>query len=225
MNFTALLPNGMTKDRWIASLKPGTTFCTRRVQICASCGENSLKHDKNKGFCPNMPFPTSKVMKWQPLPPVLKVGKKYAICSGRGTKAICECGHKAHPNERIIYDMELNEISLMKDGTFDPSITINKSCDICKPLSCELLSVVDEEEWKIKTGVGGGQTIYLDNKKAGMTPDEALVDGLARVGEVYEKILSEEAHREGFDTWQQLNDWIEKHYGGRLRMWRIAFKR
>ena len=36
MNFTAELPNGKTKDIWIASLPIGTIFTTRRTMKCAN---------------------------------------------------------------------------------------------------------------------------------------------------------------------------------------------
>jgi hypothetical protein len=44
MNFTAKLPNGLTKDKWIASLPIGSSFCTRRTIKCANCGEIAFQH-------------------------------------------------------------------------------------------------------------------------------------------------------------------------------------
>lgn len=219
MNFTAQLPNGMTKAVWIASLKPGDTFCTLRPMKCSNCGENSLKHDKNAGFCPNMPFPTSKVMKWQPLPPKLKPQllmntnecqisswKKYAICSGRGTKAICEnCGGKAHKGNYLVeLGMEAGKRSV-KCGNYKIG---EVKCSDYKPLSCELVSVMDEEEWK--------NTMSFAAEVWGHVED-------AKTGE--RKRMKEEAKREGFETWAQLDKWITDYYGARPKMWRYEFRR
>lgn len=176
MNFTAELPNGKTKDVWISSLPVGTIFCTRRTMKCANCGENSLKHKQIEGklYCLEKHYGQCK--QWQPLPLAYKVGKKYAICSGRGSPAICECGLK-------------------------------KKSHVCghyyKPLSCELVSVMDEDEWIKK---------YV-------TADNDFSQRWANM------IWLAEAKREGFETPDQLNDWIEKHYKGRPKMWRYEFKR
>lgn len=270
MNFTAKLPNGMTKDQWIASLKPGTIFCTRRPQKCANCGENSLKHIPFQGqlYCgQDGHLPPRKTIKgtglWQPLPPVLKVGcvncglpweehnlhekgfegqevcpnsfkrrkttmngepttltmgtsytpKKFAICSGRGTGAICECGEKFN-NHKINYENQdeplcpasFRRFEGVKIGDGIPTQTVEYA-ERYVPLKCELVSVMDEEEWQRKICA---EKIFGYHKK-----DECWND----VG------YTEEAHREGFETWEQLDKWIVDYYGARPKMWRYCFKR
>ena len=268
----------MDKASWIASLKPDDHFCTRRSMKCANCGENSLKHDKNAGFCPNMPFPTSKVMKWQPLPPKLKVkaqlhriggdvteemvkgkkvislhphpthlnpcrfcgelndlaveyernrwlyfcknrcamkptpqqtiGKKYAICSGRGTKAICECGH---PEKRHHRGHLWDECIQCKED--NRSFHHEKWRHTYAPLTCELVSVMAEEEWL-------AELYKTTSRRAQVTRPEIF-----SIFQWEAAFFEAEAHREGFNSWSELNKWISDHYNGRPRMWRYEFKR
>ena len=82
MNFTAQLPNGMTKDVWIASLPKGSLFCTRRPMKCAICGKNSLQHNPTTETCKDFkPYglKIEDLPRWQPLLPRLKVAKKEVI--------------------------------------------------------------------------------------------------------------------------------------------------
>ena len=253
MNFTAQLPNGMDKASWIASLPKGSLFCTRRPIIC-QCGENSLKHtefdgklyckfDATKGKGKELIKQFGSVGKvplekgvWQPLPPKLKVGnerclkcgmayeqhakgiagmphlihdtrdfvrewKKYAICSGRGTKAICECG--------VMEAKHHNGVGLCHSERVS-STTYKRVID-CKgynPISCELVSVMDEMEW-IAQQLNQFSVEEISTSSTG----EAL------------PFFKEEAHREGFETWGQLDKWITDYYGGRPKMWRYEFRR
>jgi len=191
MNFTAQLPNGMTKDVWIASLKPGDTFCTRRPMKGAICGKNSLQHNPTTETCKDFkPYglKIEDLPRWQPLLPKLKAGKKYAICSGRGTKAICSiCGHKEK-------DHEIETKPPLKSNKYSRQCYCG--CYAYTPLSCELLSVQSEEEWRQKYVAG-----KLDTS------------------------LKEEAEREGFEIFSQLDKWITDYYGGRPKMWRYCFRR
>ena len=208
MNFTAKLPSGVTKDVFIAQLPQGSVFCTRRPQICATCGENSLVCSRGDSTC------------WQPLPPKYKVGclhcgkieeahiphegmmvcsgmkggiynpKKYAIrggCSGRGTSAICECGHKEKDHETF-------------NGENKYSRQCYCGCVAYKPLSCELVAIDDDLEWTKQAFKGKSQS------------------------ERYE-IMCAEAAREGFQDWQQWEDWMTAYYGGIPKCWRYQFKR
>ena len=206
MNFTALLPCGLTKDVWISRLPKGTIFTTRRPIIC-QCGENSLKHIKGareltgKLICW---FPKQRhTMEFAPLPPKLKAGKSYQICSGRGTKAICSiCGHKEK-------DHEIETKPPLKSNKYSRQCYCG--CYAYTPLSCELVSVMDEEEWQVKA--------LIDSmfKFADTNDDDWTPHGV--------KELTEEAHREGFETWEQLDKWITDYYGSRPKLWRYCFKR
>jgi len=206
----------------------GSSFCTRRPQICKNCGENSLKHtilsEMKLALCKN-PYKFSKGNIWQPLPPKLKVGcekcgdtifnhydglhcsasgsktylpKKYAICSGRGTKAICECGY----SEKKHGGMPLSDLKTTADANFLASLHCGHSYT---PLSCELLSVMDKEEWAAKD--------YTAESKLGQYARES------------KELLNEEAHSEGFNTWAELDKWIVDYYGARPKMWRYVFRR
>ena len=219
MNYTALLPNGKTKDAWIASLKPGTHFCTRRPMKCSNCGENSLKHRQSDDsahvlYCKDERFV------WMPIPPkyvvgckkcgkVLQahrhlgswaadkgkhayIGKKYAICSGRGTGAICECGARFNEH-KINYDNQ--------EEPFCPESFESELPTKYKPLSCELISVMDESDWSAKPA-----------------PEVKNHEDVIRM-------FNDDSKLEGFGTWQQLQDWLFNHYGGRPRLWRYEFRR
>ena len=231
MNFTAKLPSGLTKDVWIASLPVGTIFCTRRPQICSNCGENSLKHTTFAGasHC-KVSFPKNPYGDdlWQPLPSKYKVGTKYAICSGRGTKAICaNCGRteSKHCHEGFSVGVMIRPctpyMTPWRNGKDpftgeklllrpDPS---HEGIPQYKPLSCELIGVMDEEEWI--------EGLLLNDEET-----KAIVNAFKDVvlGYVNEACLHEEAKREGFETWTQLDDWIKDYYGGRPKMWRYEFK-
>jgi len=208
MNFTAQLPNGMDKASWIASLPKGSLFCTRRPMKCAICGKNSLQHNPTTETCKDFkPYglKIEDLPRWQPLLPRLKVGKKYAICSGRGTKAICVCGRKAA-------DHNEHGIMCMDDHSKD------FKARVYRPLTCELVSVMDEEEWRKKMS----DECFNFAQERGFNFEEELQ-------EEYHKILhlalKDEAKREGFITWTQLDKWIMDYYGGRPKMWRYEFRR
>ena len=222
MNFTALLPNGMTKDCWIASLKPDDHFCTRRPMKCANCLKNSLEHKCNcpswhrhklgsgcntdldeNGTCGCMKFCDN----WQPLPPALKVGCK-------------KCGLQ-YDQHAILNKEEEDYIGIHGRGSYEghkyaicsgrgkPAIcTCGARCykkgamkaPGCKPLSCELIAIDDDLEWTKQAFKGKSQM------------------------ERYE-IMCAEAAREGFQDWQQWEDWMTAYYGGIPKCWRYQFKR
>ena len=81
-----------------------------------------------------------------------------------------------------------------------------------KPLSCELVSVMDEEEYIREAMKKYG---VWQNKKNFLLHD---LDGSI----IH---IEEEAHCEGFNTWAELDKCIVYYYGGRPKMWRYEFRR
>jgi hypothetical protein len=152
---------------------------------------------------------------WQPIFPAYSVGEKYAICSGRGTKAICECGEKFN-NHKINYDNQDEPLCPASFARFEgvkiadgiPTQTIEYA-ERYVPLTCELVSVMDEEEW---------HSNLLRTLATKYGASAALAKALTEE-------LDAENRREGFDHYPQCDEWIEKFYGDSPKLWRYEFKR